>query len=112
MTVRHKAVVVIVVDLVDFDGSFPRAIMDVITDSGAEVVLVITKVDLVPRYAGYCPGFMLMPSSGPNKMRIWFPGRRRWTAWSAGCGTAPRLAGSSLPQPCTSSPTLAGSACR
>ena len=52
MAMRHKAVVLVVVDLVDFDGSFPRAIMDVVTDSGAEVVLVITKVDLVPRYLG------------------------------------------------------------
>jgi len=55
MAMRHKAVVLVVVDLVDFDGSFPRAIMDVVTDSGAEVVLVITKVDLVPRYLGRHP---------------------------------------------------------
>ena len=36
-TLKHKTVVVVVVDLVDFDGSFPRQIIPTITDSGAEV---------------------------------------------------------------------------
>eukprot|EP00242_Pyramimonas_sp_CCMP2087_P010112 CAMPEP_0198205970 /NCGR_PEP_ID=MMETSP1445-20131203/9494_1 /TAXON_ID=36898 /ORGANISM="Pyramimonas sp., Strain CCMP2087" /LENGTH=627 /DNA_ID=CAMNT_0043878475 /DNA_START=46 /DNA_END=1929 /DNA_ORIENTATION=+ len=49
---KSRAVVMLVVDLADFDGSFPREVVKVLREMpDVQVMLVVTKLDLVPTVA-------------------------------------------------------------